>query len=228
MSCNRATSATTCSARPCSLATDTCHLLLLNKNMPDLFSTGQQSRPSRQWRSWRTRRYLPSAHPRCPGIGVRRRAVSQDRRPGQVYTGPVRVQPRAAPDDSITLSDEEDQGERSQIRRSEWPGLSRRSPGEPRRSRLSCSPTPGLGVDRRRQAWAQSGLTAARLEPSVKDRCCGGPFRRALQNRALQKGPPDVCRVSRIGHLCGNLHRQVLRDRQPAVPPPGPKCGSAH
>jgi hypothetical protein len=96
---------------------------------------------------------------------------------------------------------------RSPSRRSERPGLSRRSPGEPRRSRLFCTPTPGLGVDCGRGS-VRSDCCPSRA--TGKDRCCGGPFRRALQNRALKKEPPDVCPVSRIGHLCGNLHRAGL------------------
>ena len=77
---------------------------------------------------------------------------------------------------------------------------------------------PGCSV-RLPLAWASTGVDCGRGSvrsdccPSRaigKDRCCGGPFRRALQNRALQKEPPDVCPVSRIGHLCGNLHRAGL------------------
>ena len=71
-----------------------------------------------------------------------------------------------------------------EIRRSERPGLSRRSPGEPRRSRLFCTPTPGLGVDCGRGS-VRSDCCPSRA--TGKDRCCGGPFRRALQNRALKK-----------------------------------------
>src|ERR1017187_3819006 len=68
------------------------------------------------------------------------------------------------------------------IRRSERPGLPRMSPAEPRRSRLFCTHTPGLGVHRRRLRTGLShGLTAARLEPSVKTGCCRGPFRLAAE-----------------------------------------------
>jgi hypothetical protein len=95
------------------------------------------------------------------------------------------------------------------IRRSERPGLSRRSPAEPRRSRLFCTHAPGLGFHRRRLRTGLShGLTAARLEPSVKTGCCRGPFR-----LALLKEPAGVCPVSRTGHPCGTLHRAGLTGR---------------
>jgi hypothetical protein len=145
----------------------------------------------------------------------------------------------------ITLSDGEGRGERSPSRRSERSGLSRRSPGEPRRSRLFCTPAPGLGVYRRRLRTGSVRSDCCPSRAIGKDRCCVGPFR-----LALQKEPPDVCPVSRIGPPCGNLHRAGLTGRplagvpsdlgcsacgsvnethrQPAVPPPGPKCGSAH
>jgi hypothetical protein len=54
------------------------------------------------------------------------------------------------PPRSRNVADRRATASRAPTRRSERPGLSRRSPGEPCRSRLFCTPTPGLGGDRRR------------------------------------------------------------------------------
>ena len=86
---------------------------------------------------------------------------------------------------------------------------------------------PGCSV-RLPLAWASTGVDCGRGSvrsdccPSRaigKDRCCGGPFR-----LALQKEPPDVCPVSRIGHPCGNLHRAGLTGRPLAGVPSDLRC----
>jgi hypothetical protein len=88
--------------------------------------------------------------------------------------------------------------------------LSRSDPGR------SVRILPGFGVHRRRLRTALSrGLTAARLEPSVKTGCCRGP----LPPGAAEE-PEGVCLGSRIGHPCGNLHRAGLTGRPLAGVPP--------
>jgi hypothetical protein len=108
---------------------------------------------------------------------------------------------------------------RAPTRRSERSGLSRRSPGEPRRSRLFCMPAPGLGVYRRRLRTGSVRSDCCPSRAIGKDRCCVGPFR-----LALQKEPPDVCPVSRIGPPCGNPHRAGLTGRPLAGVPSDLGC----
>jgi hypothetical protein len=126
---------------------------------------------------------------------------------------------RPSPRSGVTLSDDGGQEERAHCRRSERSGLSRRSPGEPRRSRLFCTPAPGLGVYRRRLRTGSVRSDCCPSRAIGKDRCCGGPFR-----LALQKEHPDVCPVSRIGHPCGNLHRAGLTGRPLAGVPSDLGC----
>jgi hypothetical protein len=107
----------------------------------------------------------------------------------------------------------------SAIRRSERPGLPRRSPAEPRGSRLFCTRSPGLGVHRRRlRTGLGHGLTVARLEPSVKTGCCREPFRLAAEGaRRRLSGIP-------LGHPCGNLHRAGFTGRPLAGVPSDLRC----
>lgn len=68
------------------------------------------------------------------------------------------------------------------IETSERPGLPRRSPFEPLRSRPFCAHTPWLWRPQASNADGFGhGLTAARLEPLVKTGCRRGPFRLALR-----------------------------------------------
>jgi hypothetical protein len=110
---------------------------------------------------------------------------------------------------SDTHSDRDLSAASTRTRRSERPGLPRRSPAEPLRSRPFCTHTPWLLRPQASTAGGLShGLTAARLEPSVKTGCCRGP----LPPGAAEE-PEGVRLGSRIGHLCGNLHRAGLRSR---------------
>ena len=121
---------------------------------------------------------------------------------------------------AVTLSDTGGQGERTRSRRSERPGLLRRSPAETLRSRPFCTHTPRLWRPQASTAGGLShGLTAAYLEPSVKTGCCTGP----LPPGAAEE-PEGVCLGSRIGRPCGNLHRAGLTGRPLAGVPSGLRC----
>ena len=139
--------------------------------------------------------------PRTPGRRPCRRTPRQSRPP---LRSSERLPETSVSLPGITLSDKGGQGEHAHCRRSERPGLPRRSPAEPLRSRPLCTHTPRL--------WRPQASTAG--DPQSRPDCC---LSRAIGKDRVLHRTPSAWRCGRTRRrLSGVPDRAPMRESSPA------------